>query len=262
MTNDCLVSAVKAATNNELLPHLGYGGFIFKADSPITIFNNAQSSVTKKGKPLLLNGDGYFVDNSNVNIGKVSNNHLTQSTNHLHINTEVFLEIPYYEDSDEVACGFPSFTGVHWDLDINEWYDIYEKARIQAAITLVPDSMKGNINKIVSKCVASTIYITPNNSSPEVTGNINSVVMEDRIWIYEMVFARMPNISGDIETILNQAAANAGYGATPAAHNMSIRIKDCPGLKYNNVSTGTYPNAYFDKTFVITASNTWEEAQS
>lgn len=260
MANDCLVSAVKAATNNELLPHFGYGGFFFKTDSPITIFNEEPAAVTRGDKPLLLNGDGYFVDNSNVNIGKVLDGNMTKSTNHLHINTEVFLEIPYYKDGYIVSCGFPSITGVHWDLDINEWYDIYGKARIQAAITLVPDSMKGDINKILSKCVASLIYITPNNSSPEVTGNINSVVMEDRIWIYEMVFARMPSISGDIETILNQAAANPEYGATPTAHNMKIRIKDCPGLKYKNVSTGTYPNAYFEKTFVITASNTWEEA--
>lgn len=259
MANDCLVSTVKAATNNELLPHFGYGGFIFKADSPTTIFNDAQLGVTQKNTPLLLNADGYFVDNNNVNIGKLSYNHLKQSGNHLHINTEVLLEIPYYKDGDEVASEFPSLPGVHWDLDINEWYDVYEKARVQAPITLVPDNMYGDINKILSKCVASTITITPNNSSPNVTGNINSVVMEDRIWIYTMSFANMPNISGDIETILNQAAAKADYGGTPSSHHMTFKIKDCPGLKYKNVSTGTYPNAYFEKEFIITESNTWSE---
>jgi len=259
MANDCLVSALKAATNNELLPHLGHGGFIFKADSPITIFNNEQLGVTQKNTPLLLNADGYFVDNNNVNIGKLSYYHLKQSGNHLHINTEVLLEIPYYKDGDVVSCEFPSLPGVHWDLDINEWYDVYEKARIQAAITLAPDSMYGDINKILSKSVASTITITPNNSSPNVTGNINSVVMEDGIWIYSMSFANMPNISGDIETILNQAAAKADYVSPPAMHNMTIKISNCPGLKYNNVSTGTYPNAYFEKIFVITESNTWRE---
>lgn len=257
MANDCLVSSVKAATNNELLPHLGYGGFIFKADSPTTIFNNEQLGVTQTSTSLLLNADGYFVDNNNVNIGKLSNTHLNQSNNHLHINTEVLLEIPYYKDGDVVSCEFPSIPGVHWDLDINEWYDIYEKARIQSAIKLVPDRMNGDINKILSKCVASTITITPNNSSPNVTGNINSVVMEERIWIYSMSFANMPNISGDIETILNQVAANADYGSTPAMHHMTIKINNCPGLKYNNVSTGTYPDAYFEKIFIITENNTW-----
>ena len=259
MANDCLVSAVKAATNNELLPHLGYGGFIFKADSPTTIFNNEQLGITQKDTPILLNADGYFVDNNNVNIGKLSNDNLNQGRNHLHINTEVLLEIPYYKDDDVVSCEFPSLPGVHWDLDINEWYDIYEKARVQSAITLIPDSMYGNINKILSKSVASDIYITPKNSSPNVIGNINSVVMEDRIWIYNMAFANMPNISGDIETILNQAAAKADYGGTPSSHHMTFKIKDCPGLKYKNVSTGTYPDAYFEKIFSITASNTWIE---
>lgn len=249
MVNNCFVSNLQFDAN-ELLPRVGYCHYRIKADSPVTLLGGDQLKIQNPGSPLIIDGDGYFTDASGNNIGKELNDRIGPNYNGIHVGSEIMLHIKPY-GSSPMSVTIDS-KDLKWELDSEQFKYLYDKAIIQSFI-FRPTTVKGNINDLISKLHNGNNYIIPTEVSPYVVGNINDAVLDDNLWFYTVSLKNMPNIVGDIESLLNQAAQKQAASDNP--HNLAFELVNCPNLRYGGSSVGMH----FIQIFRINLNGTWEE---
>lgn len=247
---NCLKTQLKEAVQNEMLPILGYQQIKMSVSSPLTIYGDNDNLCIPKGsnnEPIIIGGDGYFVDNNGNNIGKSLNNNLETNSNGIHIDSEIYLNIPPYTRIVNRFMIQPD--NVNWDIDIKTL--VYAISHQADRFIAAPKIASGNIVSLFNKGKFFMRFL-PKTSSPDVVGNIDDIVFEalDTSRVDSFGFGNMPNITGNVESILNKLAA-----ATTTNYRFQMLISNCPNLKYEN----TFIVGSFNKYFNIKTDHTWEE---
>lgn len=259
--NNCLVTKLNGSVNDDTLPLLGYQKFAFSSSKE---GKNEDFKILESynNKPFKLVGDGYLIGKNGESLGKET----TQEVDGIYINSLdhlLYINIPN---------GFRQDSAIGITLGENAYLKI-EEASVEQLLKIIGNSpnfhpqffintnkISGDITKLISLWTNGNFAIRSSEISNDAYGNLDNVVIhgesENKLWAYSFTLWNTPKVTGNLETLLNKFAQHANYGDSPAAHNMTFSLYNCPLVKYKGESIGMS----FNKTFTIQTNNTWTEA--
>ena len=256
--NKCLVTKLNGSVHDDTIPLLGYQQFAFSLSEKGKHEGSIQ--LNSSVKPIKLVGDGYFIDKNGESLGKET----TRDINGIYMNTSgsFLINIPNKFSKGQIT---PVVLG-------NSPAMYMEKASVEQVIKIVGTStivnplfyirakaLSGDITNLINLWISGSFGLNITEDSNDAYGNLDDVVFRgessNSLWGYNFTINNIPRLTGNIETLLNKFAQHANYGDSPAAHDMTFTLSDCPLVKYKGNSIGDY----FVKTFTIQANNTWTE---
>lgn len=258
--NNCLVTKLNGSVNDDTLPLLGYQQFAFSS-SKEGKNEDLKFSASYNNKPFKLVGDGYLIGKNGESLGKET----TQEVAGIYINSPshlLYINIPN---------GFRQDSPIGITLGENAYLAIKE-ASVEQLLKIIGNSpqfypqffiktnkISGDITKLIYLWASGSFAIRSGEISNDAYGNLDNVVIngeaENGLWGYTFTLWNTPKVTGNLETLLNKFAQHANYGDSPAAHDMTFSLYNCPLIKYKGESIGMN----FNKTFTIQTNNTWTE---
>lgn len=257
---NCLVTKLNGIVHNDTLPLLGYQQFAFSS-SKKGKNEDLKILASYNNKPFKLVGDGYLIGKNGESLGKET----TEEVDSIYINS---LDHLFYIN---IPNGFRQDN--HFGIVLGEnAYLKLEEASVEQLLKIVGNSpqfypqffiktnkISGDITELISLWKVGSFAIRSTEISNDAYGNLDNVVIngenENKLWGYSFVLWNTPKVTGNLETLLNKFAQYADYGPSPATHDMTFWLYNCPLVKYKGESIGMD----FNKTFTIQTNNTWTE---
>lgn len=244
---NCLVTKLKASVSDSFLPILGYQSIKINVDTPKTVMGNNDSLCIyyeNGGKPILISGNGYFTNGNGDNLGQTLSHSLGNNSGYgIHFGGEMMLYIPEY--SSMVGRFFLGIDGVSWELNTSLYKYLFNNGVERTGVG--PTTVKGKIEDLLGS-FKIYIYIDGKNLSPDVYGSLDDVVLNSPTAPNIIGFKGLTNITGSVESILNQLAV-----AATSTYKTRIEIVNSPKVTYNGTSIG----AVLGKNFSINSDHTW-----
>lgn len=264
--NKCFITKLNAVVEGVYPPRDGFQQIELYINTPKDYKDLLAIHYTYGEKSIKLLGNGYLIATDGSNLGKEVTEESGKSIGGIHVdspNTRVIIEVPnnfldgmtansikiaepaYYHNIYIPLLNLSSFMRIVGDSAVNE-------------VNLGAEYIEGNIENVLNLWGRSNILVQSLKNSTEVYGSLDNVVLlgdkSKKVWPYNCILSNMPNITGNIESILNQCAERADYGVPASSHNVTFNIRNCPLIRYNGEQIGES----FIKSFKITEHNTWE----
>ncbi len=261
---NCLKTQLKASVQNEMLPDFGYQVIELYSDSSVDYDISEINKVN--GKTVYLKGNAYFKNSNGDNIGKST---ASNSIPTIHLNGgRVLFELPNEYYISHVIANFRlnRNNNVICNFDTSVFKLLQPDSVTDFGVTylyLCSTTLRGKLSDLLNTPIKngfSEFVIYPTKSSPNFTGNINDITIDSNFAIktYTFEIKNVPNVTGELKTLIDKIAACTGRALTTAgtaSSILSIQFVNTPLVTFNGTSIGNV----FDKKYIIYPDGSYVE---